>query len=122
MRRPQPNVEGPAIARFRSRVPGGYLLAITLVCNGPRVTAADDIVPVVETEEDIYSYTDAQNGAGPMWCTGSTTLVRTGDRLFASGLETIPDAKPLNNCRWMLFLRENNGWTRVRADVGRSHA
>ena len=66
------------------------------------VTAADDIAPVVEVEEDIDSDTNAQNGAGPMWCTGSTTLVRTGDRLFASGLKTIPEAKPLNNCRWML--------------------
>ena len=52
-----------------------------------------------------------------MWCTGSTTLVRSGDRLFASGLETIPDAKPLNNCGWMLFLREDNGWIRVRVDA-----
>src|SRR5262249_51796887 len=100
------------------KVPGGYLLAVTLLCNGLCVTAADDIAPVVEVEENIYSYTNAQNGAGPMWCTGSTTLVRTGNRLFASGLETIPDAQPLNNCRWMLFLRENNGWTRVCVDAG----
>jgi hypothetical protein len=93
------------------------VLAIYLLCNGLRVTVADDIAPVVEVEEDIYGYADAHNGAGPMWCTGSTTLVRTGDRLLASGLETIPDAKPLNNCRWMLFLREDNGWTRVRVDA-----
>jgi hypothetical protein len=37
--------------------------------------------------------------------------------LFATGLETIPEAKPLNNCRWMLFLRENNGWKRVCMDA-----
>src|SRR5215831_562469 len=117
MRRSRPNTEGSAIARFRPKVPGRYLLAISLLCNGLRVTAADDIAPVVEVEEDIYSYTNAQNGAGPMWCTGSTTLVRSGDRLFASGLETIPEAEPLNNCRWMLFLRENNVWTRVRVDA-----
>jgi hypothetical protein len=30
------------------------LLAITLLCNGLRVTAADDITPVVEVEEDVY--------------------------------------------------------------------
>ncbi len=46
-----------------------------------------------------------------------TTLVHSATGCFASGLETIPDAKPLNNCRWMLFLRENNGWTPVRVDV-----
>ena len=75
------------------------------------------LAPVVEVEEDIYTYTNAQNGAGPMWCSGSTTLVRIGDRLFASGLETIPDAKPLNNCRWMLFTRGSDGRTRVRVDA-----
>ncbi len=117
MTRSQPNTEGSAIARSRSKVPVRYLLAIYLLCNGLRATAAADIAPVVEVEEDIYSYTAARNGAGPMWCTGSTTLVRTGDRLFATGLETIPEAKPLNNCRWMLFLREDNGWTRVRVEA-----
>src|SRR3954468_15621523 len=117
MTRSRPSTGGPTIARSRTGVPGGYLLALYLLCNGLRATAAADIAPVVEVEEDIYSYTDARNGAGPMWCTGSTTLVRTGDRLFASGLETISDAKPLNNCRWMLFLREDNGWTRVRVDA-----
>jgi hypothetical protein len=77
---------------------------------------AAELAPVVEIEEDVYSYKDANNGAGPMWCSGSTCLVRAGDRLFASGLETIPDAKPLNNCRWMLFSREKDGWKRVQVD------
>src|SRR5262245_23405482 len=76
-----------------------------------------DLAPVVEVEEDVYTYTNADNGAGPMWCSGSTCLVRVGDRLFASALETVPDAPPLNNCRWMLFLRGTNGWTRVRVDT-----
>jgi hypothetical protein len=31
-------------------------------------------------------------------------------------LETVPDAKPLNNCRWVLFERRTNGWERVRVD------
>jgi hypothetical protein len=77
--------------------------------------------PRVEIEEDVYRYTNANNGAGPMWCHGSTCLVRSGDRLFASGLETIPGAKPLNNCRWMLFERGPKGWVSVRVDaVGRT--
>jgi hypothetical protein len=94
MTRSQPNTEGSAITGFRSRVPGRYLLAISLLCNGLRATTAADIVPVVEVEEDIYSYTNAQNGAGPMWCSGSTTLVRTGDRLFASGLDLSSTVAP----------------------------
>jgi hypothetical protein len=78
---------------------------------------AADFVPQVEIEEDVYTYTNANNGAGPMWCSGSTSLVRTGDHLFASGLETVPGDEPLNNCRWMLFTRGPNGWERVRVDA-----
>src|SRR5690349_15546897 len=50
------------------------------------------LAPVVEIEEDVYTYSNADNGAGPMWCSGSTCLVRSGEHLFASGLETVPDA------------------------------
>ena len=71
---------------------------------------------IVEAEEDVYRYEPANNGAGPMWCFGSTCLVRVGERVFASGLETIRSAKPLNNCRWTLFARETGGWRLVRAD------
>ena len=76
--------------------------------------------PVVEIEEDVYTYTNADNGAGPMWCHGSTCLARTGEHLFASGLETVPAAKPLNNCRWALLERRAHGWERVREDEGRT--
>jgi hypothetical protein len=76
--------------------------------------------PVVEIEEDVYTYSNADNGAGPMWCHGSTCLVRAGEHLFASGLETIPEAKPLNNCRWVLFERLAKRWERVRVDQGRT--
>jgi ribose transport system permease protein len=74
------------------------------------------LAPVVEAEEDVYAFEPANNGSGPMWCSGSTCLVRAGDSVFASGLETLKDAKPLNNCRWLLFARGPNGWTRVQAD------
>jgi len=70
--------------------------------------------PQVEIEEDVYAFEDAKNGAGPMWCSGSTCLVRVGDQLFASGLEVVKTAKPLNNCRWVLYTRATNGWQRVR--------
>jgi len=72
--------------------------------------------PVVEIEEDLYSYSPADNGAGPMWCHGSTCLVRIDEAILASGLETIADAKPLNNCRWMLFARPEKGWEKVCVD------
>ena len=76
-------------------------IAVLIIGSSFLVRAAD-LAPVVEIEEDVYTYTNASNGAGPMWCGGSTCLVRSGDHLFASGLETVAAAKPLNNCRWLL--------------------
>lgn len=81
------------------------------------ISLAADLAPRVEIEEDVYTYTPANNGAGPMWCSGSTCLVRTADRVFASGLETVPDAPLLNNCRWTLFERGANVWDRMYVDT-----
>jgi hypothetical protein len=75
------------------------------------------LAPSVELEEQVYNFDPANNGAGPLWCSGSTCLVRSGADLFASGLETIKDAKPLNNCRWLLFQRGAEGWQLRQADA-----
>lgn len=83
--------------------------------------AAAPLEPKVEAEEDVYQFESADNGSGPMWCHGSTCLARSGENLFASGLEVLRDAKPLNNCRWLLFSRGPGGWKRVpTADTGRT--
>lgn len=78
-----------------------YLQGMILVATG--ASSALPIVPVVEAEYRVYDMRDADNGAGPMWCCGSTCLVRHGKDVFASGLELIPNQKPLNNVRWTLF-------------------
>jgi hypothetical protein len=91
------------------------LIAIGLLAAGHAHAAAPPQA-AVEIEEDVYRYDAADNGAGPMWCFGSTCLVRVGDEVFASGLETIRGAKPLNNCRWVLFKRGASGWDLQRAD------
>lgn len=95
-----------------------FMIATVLWCLSvvPTNTYAADLTVQVELEEDVYTYTYADNGAGPMWCFGSTSIVRSGDRVFVSGLETVPDAKPLNNCRWMLFTRDAGGWRQVSVD------
>lgn len=72
--------------------------------------------PVVEAEEVVYTFAEARNGAGPMWCAGSTCLVRAGTDVFASGIETLPDVKPLNNVRWTFFKRGAHGWELQQAD------
>ncbi len=73
--------------------------------------------PVVEVEEDVYPFQPAQNGSSPMWCYGSTCLVRIGADVFASGLETISDAKSLNNVRWTLWRRSRAGWELQQKDT-----
>ena len=78
--------------------------------------AAQPILPAVELQETVYTYEPADNGAGPMWCYGSTCIARVGDELFVSGLETIKDQKPLNNTRWMLLRRGRDGWELQQAD------
>jgi len=67
----------------------------------------------VEVEEEVYSYAPANNGAGPMWTHGNTCIVRVGEDLLASGIETLPEYKPLNNVRWMLFRRGADGWSQT---------
>jgi hypothetical protein len=95
-------------------------LTAASVVLGAWPAASAPRAPVVEIEEDVYTWTDAKNGAGPMWCSGSTCLVRCQEKLFATALETVPGADPLNNCRWVLLERGAAGWRRVREDGGRT--
>lgn len=85
------------------------LLIPGLVLAGARLDAAPPPEPLVEVEEVVYAYEEPKNGAGPMWCSGSTCLVRSGETLFASGIEVVRGAKPLNNCRWVLYQRSADG-------------
>ena len=70
----------------------GALLALAVLAAtvvGGESVEAPALKPVVEAEEEVYRYEPANNGAGPMWCSGSTCLVRIGDKVFAGGLETL---------------------------------
>jgi hypothetical protein len=72
--------------------------------------------PVVEAEEEVYRFESPDNGAGPLWCKGSTCIVRIGADVFASGLETLKHLKPLNNVRWLLFKHTKQGWALQQRD------
>ncbi len=93
--------------------------AALVLLAAPCVFGAD-LAPRVEAEEVVFTYTPADNGAGPMWCHGNTCIVRVGEQVFASGLETIAGAKPLNNCLPLLYTRAASGWELVRKDEGRT--
>ncbi len=101
-----PRPAGNRVARLAA------LLGFALACAAAEPAPGPEVQ--VEAEENVYTYEDPQNGAGPMWCSGSTCLVRSQDRLFVSGMEVVKGAQPLNNCRWVLYERGTNGWYRVR--------
>jgi hypothetical protein len=72
--------------------------------------------PVVEAEDEVYHFDPPGNGSGPLWCSGSTCLVRSGDAVLASGVETLKNVQPLNNVRWTLWKRDHSGWALQCAD------
>ncbi len=60
------------------------LMALRLMLgNSLAAETSRSPVPVVEAEETVYVYANANHGAVPLWCQGWTSLLRTGDRLFA---------------------------------------
>jgi hypothetical protein len=80
------------------------------VACGRQPAASNTLEVGVEVEEKVYGFMPGNVGADPMWCYGSTCLVRIEDEVFASGLEILSDAEPPNNCRWKIFRRSASGW------------
>lgn len=114
MRRTPPPFVVLAVGVFVAFFAAFSTLAVTAAESNAPTPAA--LRPVVEIEEEVYRFEPANNGAGPMWCSGSTCLIRTGDKVFASGIETLKGVKPLNNCRWTLWERTADGWQLQQTD------
>lgn len=73
----------------------------------------------VEVEEiacELPAYQVTNNGSGMFWSSGSTQMVRVGERVFVSAFEAVPGAAPLNNARWALYERRPEGWTLCQRD------
>ncbi len=64
----------------------------------------------VEAEEVVTRYAPADNGAGPLWCYGSTVVARQGGDVYLSIIETGEGVPPLCNTRWQLWHRSPDGW------------
>ncbi len=75
------------------------------------------VVQRVEVEEVVTRYLGANNGAGPLWCYGSTVIGRIGEEVFLSVIETGKDVPLLCNTRWQLWQRSDKGpWKLVRQE------
>ena len=76
--------------------------------------------PVVDVQETFHRTEPPNNGAGPLWCHGSTVVARAGDVLYVTALETFPDEKPLNNCGWVLYRHTDaDGWELLHRETQR---
>lgn len=51
-----------------------FVLCLAGVISTMVAHAAPALLPAVEAEYQVYEPGNAQNGAGPMWCYGSTCL------------------------------------------------
>ena len=92
-----------------------WVIVCCLYCFST-ISAADEdgkeqsVRCTVEVEEIVTRYTPANNGAGPMWCYGSTVIARQGRDVFLSVIETGKDVPLLCNTRWQLWHRSADGW------------
>ncbi len=74
---------------------------------------AQSVEPVVLCDEMVAQYLSPDNGAGPLWCYGAPLVVRTGEHIFISVMETGENIRPYCNTRWQLFERSDQGWAKV---------
>ncbi len=92
------------------------LSSLGLGAAGPAATDVLAAVPAalkieVTCEETLYTHTPANNGSGPFWSSGCTTVSRVGDAVVVSEMETGKDVPLLCNTRWRLHKRTQTGWS-----------
>jgi hypothetical protein len=86
---------------------------IAMILSGTLLLCASLLAagPIVEVEEVVATCRPPNNGAGPLWCYGAPLLVRQGDKVIVSVMETGDGVPLLSNTRWRLFERDDRGWT-----------
>jgi len=61
-------------------LPTRMVLLLIVAVAGVAISAKG---PVLEIEEVVTRYTSAGNGAGALWCYGSTVIARIGDDVYS---------------------------------------
>ncbi|NUM56256.1 MAG: hypothetical protein HUU46_21665 [Candidatus Hydrogenedentes bacterium] len=88
------------------------MMRIALMTLAAIVSAGAVEVKVV-AEEDVYTFTNPNNGSGPLWSYGCSPIARVGDRVFVAQMETGEGVPRLCNTRWKLLERGEGGWSVV---------
>lgn len=73
-------------------------------CATSIAAGAAELEPIVEAEQVLATYTNPNNGAGPLWCYGAPLVFRRGESAFVSTMETGEGVPPLCNTRWRLYV------------------
>jgi len=94
---------------FRWGVIGSLLFLATASLAGTEASSRP-LRCITEAEEVVTRYTGANNGAGPLWCYGSTVIARRGRDVYVSTIETGKDVPLLCNTRWQLWRRSGGNW------------
>ncbi len=84
------------------------LISILFTCVTARAVTVECIV-----QEDVYTFVSPNNGSGPLWSHGCTSIVRNGDDVIVSQMETGENVPPLSNTRWRLLKRTPAGWSLI---------
>lgn len=96
---------------------GRSLVFSLLVLTAASVEAKTSVPKCeVEVEEIVTRYTGANNGAGPLWCYGSTVIARNGADVFVSVIETGEGIPLLCNTRWQLWHRSADKWRLAQSE------
>jgi hypothetical protein len=64
----------------------------------------------VVAEEEVYSFDPPDNGSGPMWNRGCTTILRLKDGVVVAQYDVDLNVPLLCRARWRLLKREPEGW------------
>lgn len=87
-----------------------FTLALCSILGLSAIAEAPLPTPVVVTEETAYTLVSPNNGSGPLWSFGCTSIVRQGERVIVSQMETGEGVPRLCNTRWKLIEREDGEW------------
>ncbi len=83
-----------------------HLVFVAFIC----ALHAHAVTPRVVVEEPVYTYTNPDNGSGPLWSFGCSPVARVGDRVFVAEMQTGEGVPRLCNTRWRLLERVSGEW------------